>query len=79
MLSVPMTVAPVFRAMYGMSSVWLKCECEIRMKSARVMRASTAAVSATRSSSGPNTRRVSPGTSGVSSRPNRARYRRRER
>src|SRR5213594_626189 len=74
-----MTVAPVFRAMYGMSSVWLKCECEIRMKSARVMRASTAAVSETSSSSGPKARRVSPGSSGVSSNPKRERYLRRER
>src|SRR6267142_238909 len=49
------------------------------MKSARVIRASTAAVSDTSSSSGPNARRVSPGSSGVSRRPKRERYRRRER
>src|SRR2546427_2262792 len=74
-----MTVAPVFRAMYGMSIVWLKCECECRMKSARVTRASTAAVSETRSSPIANAWRVSPGTSGVSMVPKRPRYRRRER
>src|SRR5437899_9885359 len=49
------------------------------MKSARVMRASTAAVSETSSSSGPKARRVSPGSSGVSSNPKRERYLRRER
>src|SRR5262245_40808734 len=48
-----------------MSIVWLKCECECRMKSARVMWASTAASSPARSSSGPKTRRVSPGSDGV--------------
>ena len=65
MLSVPITVAPVLRAMYGMSSVWLKCECECRITSARVTCASTASVSDTSSSSGPNTRLTSPGTDGV--------------
>ena len=79
MLSVPITVAPVLRAMWGMSIEWLKCECEIKMKSARVILASTAAVSDTRSSPIANAWRVSPGTSGVSMLPKRPRYRRRER
>src|SRR5882672_6850072 len=62
-----------------MSIVWLKWECEWRMTSARVIRASTAAVSETRSSPIANAWRVSPGTSGVSMVPKRPRYRRRER